>query len=47
MLFAQISRPMVWGLMGYLIVIHLVVFLLIKALGKTRQQLKDKERQQD
>jgi hypothetical protein len=39
----QINYMALWALMGYLIVIHLVVFLLIRAVGNTKRRITDLE----
>ena len=39
----QINHTMLWGLMGYLIAIHLVVFMLIRAVGQAKKRINDLE----
>jgi hypothetical protein len=39
----QINHTMLWGLMAYLIAIHLVVFMLIRFVGKAKNRIKELE----
>ena len=39
----QINYMALWALMGYLIVIHLAVFLLIRAVGNAKKRIRDLE----